>query len=353
MANSHKRVTLTDVAQAAGVSPATVSMALNGSPLVHSATRTRVLEAAQRLGYTRHPGARRLATRRSDCLCVAFATGPENVFYWDVMRGIMEAAERKGYRLSFSTPHHGATGTGEDLPTIDPDDVDGILVLNWHDRLVVHHLLSFGLPVVLIDASGDYPDVPAVDNDDRRAAHLGVEHLIQLGHRRIGFVGTPLEAPFGREVWQGYFEAMAAANLSIDPHLLVTGDFTVQGGAVAAHALLGLAQPPTAIFAVTDEMAIGVIRAAQRRRIGIPSDLAVVGMDDIYMATVVDPPLTTVRIDRYTLGQAALEMLVNSIGQTDRAPHKMVLSPRLVVRASCGGQGEGEAEAGTRAKDLV
>ncbi len=335
MTDHHKRVTLADVAQAAGVSPATVSMALNESPLVRSATRARILETAQRLGYTRHPMARRLAMRKSDCLCVAFAAGPENVFYWEVMRGIMEAAEREGYRLSFSTPHAATAAADAELPAIDPADIDGILVLNWHDRYVVQHVLSFGVPVVLIDASGDYADVPAVDNDDRRGIYLGVEYLLNLGHRRIGFLGTSLTAPFGREVWQGYLEAIAAANLSIDPHLLVTGDFTMEGGVAAAETLLALADPPSAIMVVTDEMAIGVMRAAQRHGLAIPADLTVMGMDDIHLAALVEPPLTTVRIDRHALGLRATEMLIGMIRRTYDGPLKVVLPPYIVARASC------------------
>ncbi len=345
MGEPRKRVTLADVAEAAGVSPATVSMTLNNNPLVAEATRMRILETARRMGYTRHPMARRLATNRSDCLCVAFAAGPDDVFYWDVMRGIIEAAEGAGYRLSFSTPG-GANGSGDaERPAVNPDDVDGILMLNWRDRDVVRHLLDFGLPLVMIDASGDYPDVASVDNDDRGSARMGVEHLIQLGHRSIGFVGTPLATPFGREVWQGYLEAMAAADLAIDPRLLVTTNFTMEGAVEATNQLLDLGRLPTAIFAVSDELAIGVMRAAQQRGIDIPAELAVVGMDDIHMAALLTPPLTTIRIDRYALGQQATDMLIGMIRQAYTGPPKITLSPQLIVRASCGG-GAGNPAAG-------
>jgi DNA-binding LacI/PurR family transcriptional regulator len=312
-------------------------MTLNNNPLVAAATRVRVLETAGHMGYTRHPTARRLATNRSDCLCVAFAAGPDDVFYWDVMRGIIEAAERVGYRLSFSTPA-GAPGINDaERPAVNPDDVDGILMLNWRDRYVVRHLLDFGLPLVLIDASGDYPEVASVDNDDRDAARIGVEHLIRLGHRAIGFVGAPLATPFGREVWQGYLAAMTDADLTIDPRLLVTSNFTVEGAMAATNQLLDLVRLPTAIFAVSDEMAIGVMRAAQRRGIAIPGDLAVVGMDDIHMGALLTPPLTTVRIDRYALGQQATDMLIGMIRQTYTGSRKITLAPQLVIRASCGG----------------
>src|SRR5579875_3197268 len=246
---THRRVTLADVARSAGVSPAAVSMALNNNPLIAQRTRERILETAQRLGYTRHPGARRLATHRSESLCVALAASSADPFYWDVMRGIMETAERHGYRLSVSTPATRAIANSTDLPRLDPADVDGILALNWHDRYVIRHLQSFGLPCVLIDASGDHPDVHAVDNDDAGGAFLAVNHLLACGHQRIGLVGTPLAAPFGRQVWQGYLRAMAHANLAIDPHLIVEGAFTVESGEEAGGRLLALATPPTAIFA--------------------------------------------------------------------------------------------------------
>jgi DNA-binding LacI/PurR family transcriptional regulator len=161
-----------------------------------------------------------------------------------------------------------------------------------------------------------------------------VEYLIQLGHRCIGFVGAPLDIPFGREVWGGYLDAMGAADLAIDPHCLVTGDFTMEGAARAADRLFDLAHPPSAIFAVADVMAVGVMRAAQRRGIGIPADLALVSMDDVQLAALVDPTLTTVRIDRFALGRDATELLIGLIRRTYSGPPKIILSPQLVIRRS-------------------
>jgi DNA-binding LacI/PurR family transcriptional regulator len=335
MAQRSKRLTLSDVAARAGVSPATVSLALNNSPLVRSATRDRILELAQSIGYTRHAAARRLATNRSDCLCVVFATDASDPFYWDIMQGIMETAERRAYRLTTSTRSARAIVNSLALPSIDPSDIDGILVLNWHDRYVIRYILDLGLPCVLVDASGDHPDVHAVDNDDYGGTRLGVEHLIALGHRRIGLIGTPMDAPFGRQTWQAYVDAMAAANLYIEPWLMVNGDCTVAGGTAAAEALLSRAPLPTAIFAVNDEMALGAMRAAQHRGLRIPDDLSVVGMDNIPMALLTDPPLTTVKVDRYGLGQQATEMLLGLVDDSYGGPIKVTLGAELVERQSC------------------
>jgi DNA-binding LacI/PurR family transcriptional regulator len=334
MVDQQRRLRLEDVAKEAGVSPATVSLALNNSPLVRPATRERILAVAERIGYSRNPTARRLATNRTDCLCVAFAASSADPFYWDVMRGIMETAERHGYRLSVSTPATRTIANSTDLPRLDPADVDGILALNWHDRYVIRHLQSFGLPCVLIDASGDHPDVHAVDNDDAGGAFLAVNHLLAAGHQRIGLVGTPLDAPFGRQVWQGYLRAMAQANRPIDPHLIVEGAFTVESGEEAGGRLLALATPPTAIFAANDEMALGVLRAAHQRGVGVPGEVAVVGMDDIPMAALADPPLSTVRIDRYGLGSQATEMLIALVNQRYTGPVKRTLPGELILRAS-------------------
>jgi DNA-binding LacI/PurR family transcriptional regulator len=330
-----KRLTLVDVARQAGVSSATVSLALNNSPLVRPATRNHILAVAERIGYTRNATARRLATNRSDCLCVVFAVSSADPFYWDVMRGIMETAERYGYRLSTSTPATRTIVNSPDLPRIDPMDTDGILALNWHDRYVVRHLVGFGVPCVLVDASGDHPDVHAVDNDDYAGVSQGVRYLISLGHRRIGLVGASLDAPFGRQTWRGYADAMAEASLTIEPWLVINGDFSMESGVAAGAALLGRRPPPTAIFAVNDEMALGVMRAAQQQGLHIPGDLAVAGMDDIPWAALASPPLTTVRVDRYGLGRAATEMVIGLVNKAYSGPVKQTLRPELVVRESC------------------
>jgi DNA-binding LacI/PurR family transcriptional regulator len=130
---------------------------------------------------------------------------------------------------------------------------------------------------------------------------------------------------------------MAAADLAIDPHFLVTGDFTMEGAARAADGLFDLAYPPSAIFAVADVMAVGVMRAAQRRGIGIPDELALVSMDDVQLAALVDPTLTTVRIDRFALGRNATELLIGLIRRTYNGPRKITLPPELVIRGSSGG----------------
>ncbi len=310
-------------------------LALNNSPLVRTATRERILALAETIGYTRNPAARRLATNRSDCLCVAFAVGSTDPFYWDVMRGIMETAEQRGYRLSVSTPATRTIVNSPDLPYINPIDIDGILALNWHDRYVVRHLASYGLPCVLIDASGDHPDVHAVDNDDYGGTRLGVAHVIGLGHQRIGLVGNPLDTPFGRQTWQGYVDAMAEGNLPIEPWLIATGDCSMESGVVAGDMLLEQKHPPSAIVSVNDEMALGVMRAARRRGLSIPHDIAVVGMDDIPMARLADPPLTTARVDRYGLGKSATEMLIGLVEKTYEGPTKVTLGTELLVRGSC------------------
>jgi DNA-binding LacI/PurR family transcriptional regulator len=330
-----KRLTLADVAKQAGVSPATVSLALNNSPLVRSATRDRILELAQRMGYTRHPAARRLATNRSDCLCVVFATDASDPFYWDILQGIMETAEQHAYRLTTSTRTARAVVNSLDLPNIDPSDIDGILVLNWHDRYVVRYVMDLGLPCVLVDASGDHPDAHAVDNDDYGGTRLGVGYLIGLGHRRIGLVGTPMDAPFGRQTWQAYVDAMAAANLYIEPWLTVNGDFSIASGIAAADILLSRTPPPTAIFAVNDEMALGVMHAARRRGLRVPEDLSVAGMDNLPMGLIADPPLTTVKVDRHGLGQRATEMLIDLVAGTYAGPVKVTLGTELIERQSC------------------
>nr|MBA3414282.1 LacI family DNA-binding transcriptional regulator [Chloroflexia bacterium] len=207
---ARNRVTLRDVAAAAGVSSGTASNALNGSPLVRPATSSRVLEAARRLNYApdRRSGRPRQGT--TGCIAVAFTsrwpTMTGATFYALVVRGITDVLEEHGYtsrliRVEDDALLPQARGARRSLTT---QEIDGLIVLNWQDSALMNQLCGLGVPLVAVDTSGAYPGVPSVDNDDRGGVASGVAHLIGLGHRRIAFVNSHLAAPFGREALAGY-----------------------------------------------------------------------------------------------------------------------------------------------------
>src|ERR1035437_5173986 len=269
MSVGHKRATLQDVATAAHVSTGTASHALNDSAVVSKETRTRVLEAAQRLNYIPNRNAARLLHGRNDCIGVACPDiGPsiaKSVFYAMVLRGIAETLEEHGYsmrllHLDMGTPDPGLA-TGHQQP--NAKDIDGLIAFGWLDPALMGRLRRLELPLVVVDSSGAYPDLSSADNDDRGGVALGVDYLIGLGHSNIAFLGDSLDSPFGREALAGYLRTFAQHGLHFEPWLIRTGQITVDEGRRLAIDLLTTDRLPTAILAATDDLAVGALLALQ------------------------------------------------------------------------------------------
>jgi DNA-binding LacI/PurR family transcriptional regulator len=340
-----RRVTLRDVAAAAGLSVGTASNALNGSPLVRPETRARVLEAAQRLDYVPDRNATRLRHGRSECIVVAGRYPPldEANFYALVVRGITGVLEEHGYTMRLvglgDEVTRTATRKGQRRP-LSAQDVDGIIVLNWQQPARLERLRAVGVPVVAVDTSGAHPDVLSVDNDDRGGVASGVAYLVGLGHRRIAFLNESLASQFGREAFAGYLQAFEEHRLTVAPWLLRTSDFTIAGGRRAMAEILIGNDLPTAVFAVDDLTAVGAMQAILEAGLRIPDDISVVGMDDIPLAASVRPALTTVRIELEELGRRGTELLMQVIDGTTPSPGRMVLPTRLVIRDSAAPPGE-------------
>lgn len=337
------RVTLRDVAKEAGVSTGTASHALNGSALIRPETRARVLAAAQRLNYVPDRNASRLLHGRSECVGVAFAgLGPTIVsasFYALVVQGVTEVLEERGYTMRLvRLDDHIANGAGlhDRRRPLSAQDIDGLIVLNWQDSALMERLSRLGVPLVVIDASSAYDDVFCVDNDDRGGVATGVDYLIGLGHRRIALLNITLAHPFGREALAGYMEACALHGVAVEPWLLQTSEISITDGRLAMDALLASPQPPTAVFAVADELAVGAMQAIGEAGLRIPHDISVVGMDDIPLAAQTRPALTTVHIDTAALGRRGTEMLLHVISGAYPDPTHVLLPTRLVVRDSAG-----------------
>jgi DNA-binding LacI/PurR family transcriptional regulator len=191
--------------------------------------------------------------------------------------------------------------------------------------------------VVLVDNVLPGVDLPAVIPDYQAGARLATEHLLQLGHRRVALLGAAVSYPFGWRTLDGYVEALAARDVPHDPALVRRTEIGVETATAATRSLLGLAEPPTALFAVTDAMAIGALRAARERGVRVPDGLAVVGMDDIEMSAYTEPPLTTVRIAKDAMGRLAAEWLIGMIEGDAAARPAPAVPAELIVRGTCGG----------------
>lgn len=334
-------VTIRDVARLAGVSPATVSQALNGRGRVDVRTRERVAQAATKLRYAPNVSGRRLARRRAECVAVLQGRNMTTVFndsfYRVVLGGMAEVTQARGYSLVVTPPPVEAATDADLNRALGHGAVDGVLVVGALDARLLLALRHRGLPVVLVDNHLPGVDLPAVVPDYRAGARVATEHLLRLGHRRIAFLGAAVSYPFGWQTFEGYAEALAASGIGQDPTLVRRTEIGVDAATAATRSLLTQPEPPTALFAVTDAMAIGALRAARERGVRVPDGLAVVGMDDIEMSAYTDPPLTTVRVPKDAMGRLAAEWLIGLIeGEAgDRAVP--LLPTELIVRESCGG----------------
>lgn len=326
-----------DVAREVEMSTATVSRALRGLPGVSEETRSRVRETARRLGYVPSPSAAGLASgqTRTVAVIVPFVT---QWFFAAVVHGAEQVLREHGYDLLLYNLGGDAAARHRVFETsLLTKRVDAVLVLSLKPSVEeLARLEKLGRPVTIVGA--DVPGWATVRIDDELAARTATEHLLELGHRRIAYVGGSVDgvldftAPAAR--LHGYRTSLADAGVDLDPTLEVDGDFTVAGGMRAAQDLLSRPDPPTAVFAASDEMAIGVLRVARQRGMRVPEDLSVVGIDDHEMADIFD--LTTVAQPVLEQGRLAAEQVLGALESKDWKPEQVLLPTRLVVRRTTG-----------------
>lgn len=330
-------ITIRDVATAAGVSTATVSRALRGLPNVDENTRARVRAIAADLDYVISPSASRLASGRTGSVAVV-TPFVSRWFFATVLSGVEGVLQHAGLDLLLMAV--GDPSETSVLPPLAPRlrrRVDGVLAIALPpDDPQMTEMLGLDLPTSLIGAS--HPGVPAVVIDDVEAASTATRHLINLGHRRIAVIcGTPASTPFTAEHdrLRGFAKTMNEAGLEVDPMLELYGHFTSMGGEQAMNALLTLRERPTAVFALSDEMAFGAMRALRRHGLVPGRDVSIIGIDGHDMSDYLE--LTTVAQPVYDLGRIAAEALVEQLRHgVAHPPGPVYLPTQLIVRGSTG-----------------
>jgi LacI family transcriptional regulator, repressor for deo operon, udp, cdd, tsx, nupC, and nupG len=329
-------VTIEDVASRAEVSVATVSRALRGLPNVAPSTRERVMHAARDLHYVADPAAARLASGRSAAVGLVVPVFGQ-WYYATAFSGVESRLTASGYDLLPYTTS-GPGGLDEFLHRLPfRKRVDGLIVVDAPEvsaRLA--QVARDGVRVVTVGLRTEHGSSLVVENT--AAARLAVNHLTGLGHRRIALIGGLEDDPFAftapRDRRAGYLDALAAADLEVDPDLFVPGNFSLEGGAEAMHRLLHLQTPPTAVFAMSDEMAIGAAQVARDTGLRVPEDLSIVGFDDHEVAAYVG--LTTVRQDVLRTGERAAELLLALLAGDRPEPVHETIATRLMVRRTTG-----------------
>jgi DNA-binding LacI/PurR family transcriptional regulator len=329
--------TIDEIARLAQVSPATVSKVLNNRPYVSTATRARVEQVIAETGFVPSQRARGLSKRRSFILGLLIPYTSDQLFadphLLEIMRGIEAEANRRDYNLLLSTARAPVDAAGAFTRLLRSDVIDGAVVVETLDvHALAPSLAQQPAPWVVVGYPGSAA-IPSVHADDFGGASAAARHLLALGHRRLGVISSSPRPYALEERLRGVRSALAQGGLLLDEGMVATGDFSIESGEAAAHALLGQAAPPSAIFALNDRMALGAVRAAWARGLAVPGDLSVVGFDDIALATLLTPPLTTVRQPGYRLGGAAATALFALLDGAS-APVPATLPTELIVRGT-------------------
>lgn len=335
---SRGSITVQDVAREAGVSAMTVSRVVNGGTNVREATREAVLAAIAKLNYSPNSAARSLAAGEATQIGLLYSN-PSAAYLSQFLIGALAAARRAGCHLVLEAcegerPEEQAEATRGFVQT----HVQGVILPPplSESGPVRAELEAAGIPWVSV-AMGLPPEGSLnVRIDDFAAACAMTKHLIDMGHRRIGFIrGNPNQTS-SAERYRGFCAAIEEAGLDLASMPVEQGYFTFRSGIVASEAMLDLAEPPTAIFASNDDMAAAAVGVAHRRGLHVPQDLSVVGFDDTALATTMWPELTTVRQPIAAMAEAALTMLLEELRTDVRTGHaEQVLAHQLIVRESC------------------
>jgi LacI family transcriptional regulator len=330
------KVSIHDVAREAGVALSTVSNALAGKEIVKESTRVRIQEIADRMGYRVSVVARALRMQRTFTLGVLLAD-VSNPSSPDFLRGVEDVADRESCSLLVCNTDGLLDKQVTQMKVLLDRRVDGLVMLSqYSDPPLVRELLDSGTPYVLLQRRSrkHQDDYVGANNDEGISA--AVEHLVKLGHTRIGLIRGPSESSTADERMVAFQQAVARLQIDNDPALIVQGNYHVEGGYRAAKEFLAMRNPPTAILAANDMSAIGVMNAAHEANIAIPEQLSIVGLDDIELASYAPINLTTIALQRRDMGAAAATLLMDRI-KNKRKKAKQVLFPmRLVVRGSTG-----------------
>ncbi len=336
MARTRLAPTIQDVASAAGVSVSTVSRVLNDKDDVAPKTAARVRQVIDSLGYHASLAARSMRSRQTGVVGLV-VDNVTSAFFLEAVKGVRRAIGELGLDLFIFTSGRQADSIAQadwerrKVSLLNGGLADGVLVF-----VPVASTFPAAVPLVAVDPHKDGLDVPSVISTNKAGALAAMSHLLELGHRRIGYVGGREDLQSGLRRRQGYEEALRRAGLALDPALVQPGDFRQESGARAAHTLLSLSDRPTAIFAANDESAFGVLESAAALGISVPGELSVVGFDNVPASRYCEPPLTTVDQAIEEMGYLAAGLLVKLMqgGEVSVRPRRV--PTELVARASTG-----------------
>lgn len=330
-----KRPTIIDVAKLAGVSKATVGRVVAGQhDIVSEDTRLRVQDAIDQLGYERNAIAGSLRTDKTYMIALLI---PDitNPFWPAVARGVQDTLEQHDYTVVTVNCDWDAATESRYLSMVRRNRFDG-LIINPSDTSL-SQVRDLHIPLVILGNGDDYPDYDSVASDTETAVQDSLDYLYDLGHRHIGLIaGLPTRRKLTTR-YESYLAFLARKQLRLDERLVVHGEFTIAAGTKAMQHLLSLPDPPTAVFAANDILAVGAMQTAQAMQWRIPEDISIIGMDDIFAASATSPPLSTVAKPKYEIGVTAARLLLDQLEHKEsqhRAPQHFKLRCEIIKRGS-------------------
>ncbi len=329
--------TIRDVAKEANVSVTTVSRVINNQPLVSEETRQRVLDAIDKLGFHPNAVARSLVNKKTHIVGLLIPD-ISNSFFSEVVRGMEDVASMHDYHVILCNTDQQLLTEARCVEVLREKQVDGLIFMS--EQVTPQHESVFEssrLPVVLASTRDEHGRFPAVYVDGLNSSQAAVEHLISLGHTRIACISGPLKDLIaGKPRFDGYRQALAKFDIPFDPKLAQEGDFRFESGYRAMKRILQLPNPPTAVFAGSDEMAAGAINAALDSGLSVPGEISVVGFDNIRLAGMIRPKLTTIAQPMYEMGATAMGMLVEVMAGRVLKKTDVMLPGQLIIRDSTG-----------------
>lgn len=327
--------TIYDVAREAGVSMATVSRVVNGNPNVKPTTRKKVLEAIERLGYRPNAVARGLASKRTTTVGVIIPD-ISSIFFAELARGIEDIATMYKYNIILCNSDQNKEKEIHLINTLLEKQVDGIVFMGG--QITEDHVEQFKrspVPIVLSATIDPKKEFPSVNINYEEAAYDAVKFLIENGHKKIGMLTGSLEDPVnGYQKYSGFRKALEDSGITFNEDYVVVGDYTYDSGIEAMETFLNIKERPTAIFAGTDEMALGIIHGAQDRGLRVPEDIEVIGFDNTRLAAMVRPTLTTVVQPMYDIGAVSMRLLTKYMNKEEVTDEVVLLPHRIEYRQS-------------------
>jgi len=331
-------VTIKDVARIAGVSPSTVSRVLSNHPKISPATVRKVREAMEELGYHPNIMAKSLVSKSTQTIGLVLPRSVEeflNPFFSEVMRGMFAYANQAQYDVLMSA----ANSRQEELEAINRmilgRRVDGIIMMAPRKKdPVIEQLLQHDFPFVLLGRSMEHEELLCVNNDNIKAAFDATNHLISLGHQRIGFVSGSLDMVVTEDRLEGYRQALASASLTFRKDWIIGEEMLQAGGFHALSLMLTQPERPTAFVVIDDVIAFGFIRQLYEAGFRVPDDVSIVSFNNIMLTELSNPPISTVDIGIYHLGYMTAQLLIRKISGESIVQNQLVLPHRLVVRGS-------------------